>query len=247
MSFILKLRAYNIFNYKKIIMKSKLFILFALSLFFFSCQDNDLTVTLKQSGNLSVKITDNKSKALSNVKVKLYSGDGSTSYSMLDALTSGADGVVNFGELNYGSYTLVVDTPKVDGIKYLPMKTVQVISGSSKQVSINVQEYVGTLKIIFSKYSYTDYSTTLYSGLNVLLVPYEDYTYSSTLDIYMQAAEFISKADATGTVNFKIPSDRTYYVIIYDDNLKKEVLGYIYVDKDESVKLNTLIYPNDLQ
>ena len=110
---------------------------------FISCDKNDdLTVYLKTSGRLTAKLVDNTGTTLSNTSVKLYeyynNNYGSSSL-MLEELKTNSKGIVDFGDLNASTYTLVVDGTNVAGIMYFPVKTIQVVSASDKDVIINVR------------------------------------------------------------------------------------------------------------
>lgn len=147
-------------------MKIKLIGLLTLTVIFISySKNNNMNVVLKTDGSLSVKATDNEGKSISNTKVKLYEGVLSSDY--LNALNTDVNGEVFLGEVIFGSYTLDVDTPKVNGIKYIPIKPTQIISGLSSKITINVQRYSGTLKRAFKKSSYL--GGGFFSGLNAII------------------------------------------------------------------------------
>lgn len=205
-----------------------LYLIIAAVIFFCSCQKDEITVKLKMSGTLSVKVVDNNKQALANQKVKLYYG--STSSSPLDKIVTNSNGEVNFGELNDGTYYVVVDTPKVNGIKYLPVKPVQVISGSNKSVTINVQEYSGTVKITVINYS----TYNPLANYNVILIPYEKFSSSDNNTVCISKAEFTAITNTAGQVTFQIPSSREFVLMVYD-NTKTNVdkSHYINVDQEE--------------
>lgn len=106
------------------------------------CKDDDeLTVILKQSGQLSLRLIDNEGNPVSDAEVTLSIYDGE-----LDVQTTNAEGRVDFGELNAESYAISTEVTH-GGQQYNVRKAVQVISGSKKDVEINVQEYVGSASI----------------------------------------------------------------------------------------------------
>lgn len=212
-------------------MKTKLFGLLGLTtLLFISCsKDNDVNVTLKTDGTLTVKVTDNSNTLLTGTKVKLYEDFGDD---YLDALNTDSKGLVDFGNVISGTYTLVVDTPKVSGIKYIPIKKVQVVSGLDKSVTINVQEYIGTLKVTFTKSTYLGGGP--FAGLNVILVPVERYNSSYTINNLIARAEFSGKTDPQGSITFTTPSTREFWLIVYNDRkYRKNALTSFDLSKDE--------------
>jgi hypothetical protein len=220
-------------------MKTKILSLFALALIASSCnKNNDLTVTLKQSGPLSVNVTNDAGTPLSDVKVKLYVSDSEDPY--LDAINTDKNGNVNFGEVNSGSYSVVLDTPKVNGIKYMPVKEIQVVSGSKKEVKINVQEYIGTVNFTFYQDNYP--TNPAFSGLNVILVAY-NYG-SSTLAYKIQKAEYSGKTNASGKISFKIPSSRTFQLVVYNDSkTNSNSITYFSVYKDDNINQSYYLDP----
>jgi len=194
-------------------MKKVLFIFLSVAIISISCTKTDnLTVTLKQSANLSATITDNTGKGIANTNVKLYDELGQ---GILTQLKTDVNGNVNFGEVNDGSYNLEVDSPKINNIKYNPSKLIQVISASPKNVVINVQDYVGTYNLTFTNTA--NNPGTVYANLNAILVPVEIYNYNDLLAIQKSKAEFSGKADADGKLSFTIPSDRYFELVVFEN------------------------------
>jgi hypothetical protein len=216
--------------------KILLFIVFILLLG--SCQKDNITVTLKTSGTLSVIVTDNNKNPLINQNVRLYTYYSSMSSNLLDNIKTNSNGEVNFGEVTEGTYTVVIDTPKVNGIKYLPIKTVQVLSGSGKTLTINVQEYSGTLNI-----KVVDNNNNALSGYNVILIASENFNSSDNINTKINKAEFRSTTNTSGLAVFQIPSSRDFYFIAYD-NSKTHIssYNYAYVEKDGTISETAEIY-----
>jgi hypothetical protein len=223
-----------------------------------SCQKDQITVNLKQSGSISVQIADSTGKKYSKIKVSLYSttiiSSSSSSYSsslLIDRQSTDDNGHINFGELNAGTYTLASDTVKIGNKKYLMMKPFQVISGSSKNVVLNPMEYVGTIKL-----SLTIYSSSLYdiipalSSIKVALINYRDYNSSLSRQKVIQRAVAIQNSDASGNVIFNnIPSNFNYYAYAYINNTDTIGSWYnstFYVDKDGTYSTNWQIYASSL-
>lgn len=195
----------------KNLFKNLFLLVFILS--FVSCNKNDeMTVYLKTSGRLTAQLVDNNGNILTNTNVKLYeyfnSGYGNSSV-LLDEIKTNSKGRVDFGDLNARSYTLVVDTPKVNGIKYIPTKVVQVISASTKDININVQEYVGTVEWKI------EMNNLAFAGLNVLVIPNNSYSSNDGLSVLKKKAEFVGVTDNSGHVSFTLPSNRYFSFIAY--------------------------------
>ena len=208
---------------------------------------------IKDSGTLTVKLVDNNNSPLPDIKIKLYNQQ-SPIYdvksnlinlygSILDDGKTDNNGVVNFGELNAGTYYIEADTPKVNGVKYHPQKAFQVIANHSKKITINVEEYTGTLQMLFLNLT----NLTPFQDLTVLLVPSENYISNSTIDNYTTLAEYNTTTDASGYVTFKLPSDRFFYVIVYPADKSFQQYYLIVVSKDETYKNTFIVSPNNIQ
>ncbi len=209
-------------------------------LLLFSCsKDNDITVTLKTDGSLSVKLIGNNESPISGTKVSLYVG--SASGSCLDSYITNGSGVVDFGAVLSGTYYVVADTPKIDGIKYKPGKLIQVPSGIDKNLVINVQDYIGTLSVKINKAAYLGGGA--FTNLDIILVPSELYNASYSVTTLITKAEFASKTDAQGVATFTNPSSRDYRLIVYNSRkTKKNALTVVNLSKGE---LKTLTYSLD--
>lgn len=219
----------------------KYFLISATIILFGSCQKDEITVKLRTSGTLSVKVVDNNKQAMANEKVGLYtyySSGTTTTSSLLDKIATNSNGEVNFGELAEGSYTLVVDTPKVNGVKYLPIKPIQVLSNINKSVTINVQEYTGTIKI-----NLTNSNNNPLANYNVILIPSEKYNSSDNVNTCISKAEFRSTSNSAGQATFQVPSSRDFVIMVYD-NAKTNVdrSHYASVSKDETNTVSVQTY-----
>jgi hypothetical protein len=227
----------NIFNIiKNTPMKTTIFGLLIAFFLLSSCsKDNDMTVTLKTDGSLTVKLINSDNNAIPDTKVSLYVG--SASGSCLDYYTTSSCGSVDFGEVLSGTYYVVADTPKVDGIKYKPGKLIQIPSGVDKDLVINVEDYIGTLRVTITKAAYL--GGAAFSNLDVILVPSESYSASYSVTTLIAKAEFTGKTDTQGVVTFTNPSSRDYRLIVYNSRkTKKNALTLVNLAKDELKKLS---------
>jgi hypothetical protein len=235
--------------------KINLIIITALIMFLSACQKDKITVTLNTSGSLTVQIADNTGNKFQNIKVHLYtyiSSNGSqVLYSgELDSKSTDANGNVNFGTLEAGSYYLVTDTVKNGNKKYLIAKAVQVISGNAKSLVLNPLEYIGTIRLHVN--IYTSGTDTLdRTTLKVALVNYKDYVSKDNRQKVINKAVDIESCDANGYVEFKnVPSNIQYYAYVYinnNDTIGAWSGGSFMVSKDDiysdyfSVNLSSLI------
>jgi hypothetical protein len=230
----------------------KLFALFCLIVSISSCQKDQITVNLKQSGNLNVQIADSTGKNYSKIKVGVYSyaliSNSSTNYlsgAEIDKKTTDNNGNINFGEFSEGNYILIADTIKIGTKKYYMVKPVQIISGSTKSIKLNPTEYVGTIKINISLNTNGATSNVpLLNTLKVALVNYSDYSSSLNRPKVINRAVDIQKCDLNGNAVFNnIPSYIPYNAYVYIDNT--DTIGAwcssyseLIVDKDGTLTRN---------
>ena len=224
-------------------MKTKILGLLAFAMLLIMCtDDNDLNVTLKMDGSLFVSVTDDSENPIEDTKVKLYieslEGD------LLDAYYTNTNGEVDFGKVLTGTYVINVDTPKVDGIKYNPIKTLQVTSGSSKEITVNVEEYTGKFKLTIYLSDYLGGGP--FTNLDVIVVPNELYDSDYTVAELVARAEFSGRTDTEGVVILDIPSNRDFRLIAYKGTYKKNELTFVNLEKDDYKKytfsLDTSLY-----
>jgi len=216
-------------------MKTKIFCTLLCAILFTMCTDeNNLTYTLKMDGRLTVNVKDSSDNSIKNTKVNLYVE--SINGSLLDAYYTNNKGVVDFGEVLAGTYVVTVDTPAIDGIKYNPLKLFQVTSGSDKNLIINIQDYIGKVKVTINLSSYLGGGPFI--NLDVILVPNDLYNANlSVLDL-ISISEFSGKTDSQGIINFSIPSRRDFRLIVYNNRKdRKNALTLVNLSKDEFKKL----------
>ncbi len=201
-----------------------LFLLIAFVAILISCQKDSITVVLKLSGNLNVQIIDSTGKSYPNVKVHLYTfysySSGGSSYSdELDLQKTDSKGSIAFGTIQQGTYYVVSDTIRVGNKIYAPSKTVQILSGETKSLVINVQEYTGTFKLQISIYTNGLYDTINRKNLRVALIRYTDYNSRLNRQAVINRAVAIQNSDGNGMVEFdNIPSNISYYPYVYLNN-----------------------------
>lgn len=211
--------------------KLNLFIAVLLSVFLFSsCEKNpdELTITINQTGTLSVKVVDEDKKGVSNAEVAVnYYGD-----KISEGLTDN-DGY-HTEKLIQGFYTCYVSAV-LGKATYTDSKRVQIIAGENKQIELDpsANSGKGFLKI-FKGGDYPDYEQIPVKNINVALVRSEDYNNLNSIDEYIAAAHFIEKTDAQGMVNIlNIPANVNYRVILYNENGEMGYYGWysVYVQR----------------
>ncbi len=217
-----------------------------------SCQKDEITVNLKQSGSLNVLVADSSGNKFNKVKVSIYSyeliissSNSSLSGAELDEKRTDNNGNISFGELSAGDYVLLADTVKIGAKKYYIVKPVQIISGSTKNIILNPMEYVGTVKINISLITSGIISNIpSLSTLKVALVNYSDYNASFNRQKVISRAVDIQNCDVNGNVVFNnLPSDIPYLAYVYINNT--DTIGAwcsnyseIFFDKDGTYSAN---------
>ena len=205
--------------------KNLLILLSGVAVLFSACQKDEITVTLKQAGSLSVQLTDNAGTKYSGITVKVYDSYTSNS-SELDKKVTDSEGKVDFGELNAGSYYVVADTLKLGNKKYVVGKAVQVVGGSSKSYVFNADDFTGKIKINASLSSSYSYDTLKLKNIKVSLLEYYYPTGSLNRQQALSKAVYTTTLDKNGNAVFEnIPSNITYMAYFYVNN--DDTLGYL--------------------
>ena len=216
-----------------------------------ACQKDTITVNLKTDGTLSVEISDSTGKKYSNVKVHLltYYSTGSSYSNELDTKTTNSNGVVNFGSIASGTYTIVTDTVKNGNKYYLPVKQTQILTASTKKVTINPFEYVGTLNV-HVYINPTGVDTLKRNTLRVALVKYSDYNTTLNRAKVISKAVDIQTCSKNGDVQFKnVPANINYATYVYVNNSDTIGAWYVngaYVYKDNVVNTSISINMSDI-
>lgn len=173
-----------------------------------SCNKDDMeTIVVKRSGNLSVTIKDGESP-VAETKVRFFN---SISGNEVDVLITDANGSINFGELNEGTYKIEVeiDSPKYSRIS----QEIQVISGQSTNRTIQVTDYVGNFVAQLTD-SQTNDNITEDLGLGLAFVPYNDaFERARTNKEMFELANDVQYFGDDGEISVELP---TAYYFIYE-------------------------------
>lgn len=199
-----------------------------------SCSDEtDLTITLKESGTLKIELTQDANpvagamvylipemnvpdKAISNTYIDYA----------IDFKETNANGLVDFGEVNAGNYTIITEGVTVSDLVYNPIRIVQVISGSEKKFSIETLDYTGSIKLTVLKYDNITYEYIPNSGLKVAILPEEDLYSTNTIEEAIDIAYVEKTTGSDGILIFDLPSGYYYYAIFYTTDSYGEIMNY---------------------
>ncbi len=204
----------------------KLMLFCGIVAFFSACQKDNITVTLKTAGSLSVQIIDSSGTTYPKLKVHLLSGvvlssSSSTSVAEIDEQTTDSKGNVSFGTLEAGTYYIYTDTIKIGNKYYLIGKSFQVISGDSKSLKLNPFEYIGTVKLQVEINTNGGIDTLDLTTLKVALIKYSDYLhlYNANRQHVISKALAIKSPDINGNVEFdNVPANIEYIPYVYINN-----------------------------
>jgi hypothetical protein len=229
-------------------MKNFFFLLILMSLF--ACSKNDdITVHIKNSSNLVVKVTDNLGVGIPGAKVKLY--DSQVMYIQnigfeLELAKTNDKGEAVFNDLNPGNYTILVDTVKVNSLTYRPITVFKIASSVDKHVTINVTDHKGNLDVLIS-YSPTYYTNaTPLSNATLFLVPKNETTSNLGAELFKKAAVIAVKTDINGRLKMQIPCNISFLIGAYVDGKNGIArFGEITVQKDQATSLNYVIYDSN--
>ena len=110
-----------------------------LAVLMFSCKKEDdqindnFTVILNQSGNLSIKVIESNGNAAGDAPVRVYS---SVPEGLIYSDTTDAQGICNIGKLLQGHYSYRVSST-INNKLYTESQNFQIIAGDSKTIIVN--------------------------------------------------------------------------------------------------------------
>jgi len=210
-----------------------------------------------------VNVVDSKGISLANVNIKLYdralqNSSSSSSCSSLEYIYSkstDASGKVDFGDVAAGTYFILIDSVRVNGLNYQPIMQFQVNSTIDKNITINPEDYVTTFNFNIQKTETSKTSSMFtigaFNNLNILFVPYSSYSINYSLNKLISISEVNGKTNEIGHLLLKAPAFRSYVAIAYNDTKTAfSILGnsgspystYSFSgDKGESINLNYIL------
>jgi hypothetical protein len=218
-------------------MKTQLFFGFLVTILFFSCTKEDLTVTLIQNGGLAIALVDDSSAPIPNGKITLRDYNGE-----LDQQYTDENGNVDFGKLNISTYQVSVEVTYSE-LEYSFIKPIQVSSGVNKNVTININDFEGVLNVKIRDQNSGDLITI--SGLQIDLVPESDELFQTTTDQEVIDLSVMNKNNSSGEVLFENVPSNVYWVIM---STSGEMLSAerITIEKDDVEYLSIFINPTSL-
>lgn len=198
-----------------------------------SCGEDNYTITLKESGSLTLNVTNDESP-IAGQNVYLMSqmpmdfkasvpNTGVIEYS-IDIQETDANGTVSFVNVNAGIYYVVMEDVEIDGKFYNPSKLVQVVSDVNKLYSLNVKDYIGTIEITVKNYNDITYEYEPYSGAKVAILTENDYNSSSNDEERLTKKIEQQTTSTSGKVIFELPSGEYYYAIVYITNTGGDIV-----------------------
>lgn len=210
------------------------------SVFLFSCAKDDITVTLREDGHLTVKAVDGNNKPIQGATVSISYRAPSGYIDRFSEGTTDANGYWDAGPLLQGTYYYSISA-ELNGVMYNDSAPFQIIAGARKNLEVNLFTSVGKVKI----YTYTrDYSyrTIPAAGINVLLLPYRKYIENNSLSALINNAEFKQTTGTDGYAYFEdVPSSIDYAVVIYQNNVTYD-RQFFNLKKGEETTYEILIF-----
>lgn len=195
--------------------KINLAFLLLVSLFLSSCAEDDITVTINESGSLEIKLVDDEKKPLNGVELSLKEmSSGSVIYSE----TLDDSGVLKIDKVLQGSYLCSVRVMR-EGKEYTTFSYFQIIAKDHKQIEINPFSNSGKLSVnVTAQGTVRDF--TKYTAI---LLPY-DQSYGVSYEQAKAYAYYIGNLDADGKIDFAaVPANKNYSLLIYNTN--KDLCG----------------------
>lgn len=187
-------------------------ILFLFMLAVISCQKDsetfpeNFTVTMNESGTLSIKIIDSDGGPVEGAILSVLSSIPESEEIYYD--TTDASGTCNIGKVLQGQYRYYVSTEK-NGMTYGEREYFQVIAGDAKYIEVNPFLNVGDISV-----EIVDYYGDSIPNVNVALIPHPSYYGTSyTFQSLIDESYFVRTTDSHGWVNFKnVPAGDPYTI-----------------------------------
>jgi hypothetical protein len=192
-----------------------------------SCKKDDMeTIVLKRDGRLNITIK-NGETPVADTKVRFYNEDSGNE---IDVLVTDANGFVDFGQLNEGTYAISVEvlSPKYTRIN----QEIQVISGQTIKKDIQVADYMGTYTVALNDDD-TEDVVKEDVGLGIAVVPYNDaYERITSMKEVIGLATEIKYFETAGEVIFDLPTAAYNVFVVRGDSVVSTIDG-ISIDKLE--------------
>lgn len=181
-----------------------------------SCTDKLDTISLSESGDLSVSLKSPTGDPVSGAKIDLYDSEGLMLYQR--KLTN-EDGVGDFGKYNAGTYLLRIQAEAGPSIFDFTQLT-QVVSGIDKSITLNLSEYTVNLQV--NVYGSSSYELLKFSGYSIALLPIsklDDLVDEEMLYGQIEAYGLSAPLNSGQAVLEKIPIGEYYCAIVSPESL----------------------------
>ncbi len=198
----------------------------------------DMTITFNESASLSLTLVDDNGDAIADQGVHLYSSDGD----LIDYQVTDENGSISYGELLTNQYSIRVKNIELNGTVYNVVKSVQIIAGSSKKVTINPADYTASIEATFIN-GYD--SSEKIEGLYVYAVSSEDAVYINTIDDIKSRAFASDTTDTNGVAALEnVPSDLSFR--IYYTSADESFVSYATYDALDRGDIKKITWEIDL-
>jgi len=206
-------------------MSKLLSILVITMLLYSSCKQEDLALTQNESGELSVQLNDASGQAIAGTPLSLFTIDHEEF--PIEEIESDANGLVNFGKVNPGYYTIEGQNINEGDHAYSPVQRVQIVAAEKQNVSLVPSEY--SASIVLSVTERKDINRPLASDVKVALfeMPNGRWSYNVKYNTAIENIVQEYKGDGkTKVFTFdKVPlSD--YGILVYTDASFHQIYTY---------------------
>jgi hypothetical protein len=201
-------------------MKTKILMLVLLCVVTTSCKKvtNVEVVAPVDTGSLKYQLTDGSGKGLANIKVHAYRARQFDNHYYIeegdysDTARTNSQGIASFASLKPDTYVIKSNNIPLDRIHYNTTEYVQIVAGLEKSAITKVTDFSGlvNMKLI------TDMTPdSKLPGCGVALVENPPAPWGEDLRKALDAAVVKGISDSNGRISLKIPSDVTYYTILF--------------------------------
>lgn len=213
-------------------MKKLAFLFFALIALVACEEDNDVTVTINESGDLKVNVFDLSEEGFAGATIQVNRYNGDNYYTVFTDSTK-SNGECVFNDVLQDEYRVyVLATDEQDRV-YGESQLIQVIAGKEKTLEMNPFMLSGEVSLQFM-----DNEENPYINLNVALLPYNYYQgEDNTHEEFLEDAYYTGSTNTQGEVTFNnVPYRGLNYAYQYT--------VYVYTDESQARYFSNDFYVN---
>ena len=219
---------------------------------------NNDTITVKQAGSISLKIKGTTEGSIDSVSLALFdisifkTSITSSQFSSLDEyavklIKETNSNTFDFGEVNSGNYLILGEILDSVNRSYNVNLLVQVVAGTTNSKTIDLAEYLGTLKL---RIIYEDnYISRNINQMNILLVP-DRIPNVKNMDMatLREVGIELGKTNEDGLIFADNIPARGYYIIGYYDDESFDFLSFtnynsiINISVEKNTVINAVLY-----